>query len=282
MGEMKERRAIGDNFEVSEFVFNQYLTFRGTTDPLMSERPRTDASAESKSPLASSNDTNTFVATLESYVKTANEIPTGKATVTLSTTIDRDPVSDSQYEQSMESIHLDYFLWLVNRLIQKAAELGHVVPGFTALRSSTVNLNFHATTEILSPILPYPVTKYNAILTMMINFQDALKQKDDSYSGLLADEGIYRIAKEIQLLKPDQLSNIFLGLGGFHMEKIVLACLGVYLEPSGIFFALVETKCYGSDTISSANSGSHYYRSHTAHLMIHEVLISMMFEVFCG
>ena len=69
----------------------------------------------------------------------------------------------------------------------------------------------------------------------MIHFQDALKQKGDTYSGWWVDEGVYRIAKEVQLVKPDQFNNIFLGLGGFHMEKIVLACLGTYLEPSGIF-----------------------------------------------
>ena len=114
----------------------------------------------------------------------------------------------------------------------------------------------------------------------MINFQDALKQKGDSYGGLWADEGVYRIAKEIQLLKPEQFNNIFLGLGGFHMEKIVLACLGAYLEPSGIFSVLVETECYGPDTINSVISGSHYSRARTAHSMIHEVLMSMMFEAF--
>jgi hypothetical protein len=114
----------------------------------------------------------------------------------------------------------------------------------------------------------------------MINFQDALKQKGDSYGGLWADEGVYRIAKEIQLLKPEQFGNIFLGLGGFHMEKIVLACLGAYLEPSGIFSVLVETECYGPDTINSVISGSHYSRARTAHSMIHEVLMSMMFEAF--
>jgi len=77
----------------------------------------------------------------------------------------------------------------------------------------------------------------------MINFQDVLKQKGDPYGGLWADEGVYRIAKEIQLMKPDQFSNIFLGLGGFHKEKIVLACLCTYLEASGIFAVLVETEC---------------------------------------
>ncbi len=52
----------------------------------------------------------------------------------------------------------------------------------------------------------------------MVNFQDALKQKGDAYGALWADEGVYRIAKEIQLLKSDQFDNIFLGLGGFHRE----------------------------------------------------------------
>ena len=204
---------------------------------------------------------------------------TGTSTDSSSTTTD--PVSSiSLYKQSMKSIRLDYFLWLVNRLNGKAVEMGYVVPGFTALRSSTVNLNFHATTKILTPILPYPATTYDAILTTMINFQDALKQKGDSYGGLWADEGVYRIAKEIQLLKPEQFGNIFLGLGGFHMEKIVLACLGAYLEPSGIFSVLVETECYGPDTINSVISGSHYSRARTAHSMIHEVLMSMMFEAF--
>ncbi len=61
------------------------------------------------------------------------------------------------------------------------------VPGFTAMRSSTVKLNFHATAKILTPILPYPATTYDSIFTTMINFQDALKQQGDPYGGLWAD-----------------------------------------------------------------------------------------------
>lgn len=103
------------------------------------------------------------------------------------------------------------------------------VPGFTAVRSTTLNCNFHPTTTILTPILPYPATTYDAVLTIMINFQDVLKQKGDTDGGLWANKGVYHIAKEIQLMKPDQFSNVFLGMGGFHMEKIVLACLSAYL-----------------------------------------------------
>ncbi len=148
------------------------------------------------------------------------------------------------------------------------------------MRSSVVDLNFHATTKLLTPILPYPATTYDAILTSMINFQDALKQKGDSYGGLWADEGVYRIAKEIQLIKPNDFPDIFLGLGGFHMEKIVFACLGAYLEQSGIFSVLVQTECFGLDAINSVISGSHYARASSAHSIIHEVIMSMMFEEF--
>jgi hypothetical protein len=188
------------------------------------------------------------------------------------------PTAATNFNDVTKSIKLDYFLWIANRYSTRA--MLESVPGFTAVRSATVKCNFKPTTKILTPILPYPATTYDSIYTTMINFQDALKQKGDNYGGLWCDEGVYHIAKEIQLLKPDQFNNIFLGLGGFHMEKIVLACLGAYLEPSGIFGVLVETECYGTDVIKTVISGSHYSRARTAHSMIHEVLVSMMLEAF--
>ena len=91
---------------------------------------------------------------------------------------------------------------------------------------------------------------------------------------------VYRIAKEIQPVKPDESGNLFLSLGGFHMENILLACLGAYLEPSRMFAVLVETECNGTDVIKSVISGSHYSRARIAHLMIYEVLMPNMLEGF--
>ncbi len=82
----------------------------------------------------------------------------------------------------------DYFLWMVNRFSKRATDETGCVPGFTAVRSATVKSNFNPTTTVLTAILPYPATTYDAILTTMINFQDALKQKG-AYGGLWADEG---------------------------------------------------------------------------------------------
>ena len=83
-----------------------------------------------------------------------------------------------------------------------------------------------------------------------------------------------------QFVKPDESGNLFLGLGGFCIVKILLACLGAYLEPSRMFAVLVETECYGADVIKSVISGSRYSRARTAHSMIYEVLMSMMLEGF--
>lgn len=55
-----------------------------------------------------------------------------------------------------------------------------------------------------------PSVPYDAILTTMINFRDALKQKDDAYGVLWADEDVYHIAKEIQLFSETSLTAYFL------------------------------------------------------------------------
>ena len=63
---------------------------------------------------------------------------------------------------------------------------------------------------------------------------DVLKQKERENGPLWSDKEVYHTAEDIQLLYPQKFSNIFLGIGGFHLEKIVIACLDRYLELSGI------------------------------------------------
>ena len=57
-----------------------------------------------------------------------------------------------------------------------------------------------------------------------------MKQTGNIFGALWCDEGVHHIVREIQLLSPDSFDNVFLGLGGFHMEKGVMACLGKYLK----------------------------------------------------
>ena len=61
------------------------------------------------------------------------------------------------------------------------------------------------------------------IFTYMKNVQDILYQKCLPYSPLWYDSGVYRLAKEKQLKKPDESSNIILGIGGFHTGNVELS-----------------------------------------------------------
>ena len=81
----------------------------------------------------------------------------------------------------------------------------------------------------------------------MKNFQDVLKQRNADYGALWCDEGVYHIAKELQLLNPEDFKNIFLGLGGFHMEKNVLACCFQYLKLIGARDIFVQNEVFGPD-----------------------------------
>ena len=62
-------------------------------------------------------------------------------------------------------------------------------------------------------------------------------------------------------MRPNEFGNIFLGTGGFHTEKIVLACLGKYLEKSNIENVFEITETFGSDTVKSVLNGGHYIHS---------------------
>ena len=111
-----------------------------------------------------------------------------------------------------------------------SAECGPHVPSFTAVTSLLDTSVCSVTNCAFTPILPYPATQFDTMFTTMINFQDVLQQKGCESGPLWSDEGVYHIAKEIQLIHPEKFENIFLGIGGFYLEKVVIGCLGTYLE----------------------------------------------------
>ena len=71
------------------------------------------------------------------------------------------------------------------------------IPSFAAVKSLLDSSTHFIAKCAFSPILPYPVTEYDAIFTAMINFQDMLKQKELENGPLWSDEGVYHTAKEI-------------------------------------------------------------------------------------
>ena len=55
---------------------------------------------------------------------------------------------------------------------------------------------------------------------------------------------MYRLAKELQHLDSSRFDNIFLGLGGYHKKKVIIAYCGKYVADTGINSILVENEVY--------------------------------------
>ena len=82
------------------------------------------------------------------------------------------------------------------------------------------NVQFRVFYIAFTPTMPFPATGYDSINAVLATFQDVLAQKQQPYGALWCDEGVYHIAKELQLLHENKFKNIILGLRGFHMEKM--------------------------------------------------------------
>ena len=114
----------------------------------------------------------------------------------------------------------------------------------------------------------------------MINFQDVLLQEGLQSDPLWCDEGVYRIAKEPQLLSSDKFGSIFVGLVGFHLEKVVIACCGKYLEESSIDSIFVEVEIFGPEVVTSVMAGGNYIRGKRGIALISEDLQCLQFSAF--
>ena len=118
-----------------------------------------------------------------------------------------------------------FLIWSAARsIIFTPGQNEYHVPSFSSVNSFFLEKVSFITRFAYTPISPHLATEYDTIHTAVKKFQDVLLQRGLDYGPLWCDEGVYRIGKELQLLNPNLSDNIFLGLGGFHMEKVHIAC----------------------------------------------------------
>ena len=100
----------------------------------------------------------------------------------------------------------EYFLWwacryFVLHMNNDLDESDHLlIPSCIAVKSRIIMEKSVMTQSSFMPVLPYPATSMDSIFTMMLNFQDILLQRDERSGVLWCDEGVYCLAKEIQML----------------------------------------------------------------------------------
>ena len=68
---------------------------------------------------------------------------------------------------------------------------------------------------------------------------------DQNTIPVFCDEGVFRLVLNIFLKKQSEFKCLIPMLGGFHMAKCVLHCIGKYLNGYGSKDRLVETNSFG-------------------------------------
>ena len=181
-------------------------------------------------------------------------------------------VCEISSEVTVNEHDFDYELWQLVRYTAdtlpaegSTVSTKYAIPSYSSINSLLSKVKVELTSIGFASILPYPATDFDAIHTTMINFQDVLEQKDLPYGVLWCDEGVYRIAKELQFLFSEKFKNIFIGLGGFHTEKVLLACCGIYLKDIGARDIFVTNEIYGPLVTENAIlNGKDYVQSREA------------------
>lgn len=114
----------------------------------------------------------------------------------------------------------------------------------------------------------------------MCNFANVLDQLDQFSLPVFCDEGVYHIAKQIQLQHHDKFPNLLLMLGNFHGIKVVLGCIGKSRRGSGVEDWLLDTGAYGAGTMPQALDAADYAKSLRAFSRVGEALRRLQIEAF--
>ena len=112
-------------------------------------------------------------------------------------------------DEVKENANRHHQRWLIARYLNNRNEDHRNIPTFSAMNSFLQNQQIIKTKVDFTPILTYLAAEYDTIYTVMCNFQDVLWQKFQPYGPLWCDEGVYRLAKELQLLDQNCFDNIF-------------------------------------------------------------------------
>ena len=109
--------------------------------------------------------------------------------------------------------------------------------------------------------LSYPVAKYDTVFTALYNLANATNHLQQLSLSVFCDEGVYCIVSDIFSKQPEHFRNLVPMMGGFHIAKATMHCVGKYLRVSGMEDAFEETETFEVKVTQSVIEGSHYVRT---------------------
>ena len=154
------------------------------------------------------------------------------------------------------------------------------MPSWVGVRSLVSKSNLTLKRVGFLPIMPAPVTSHSTVYSCILNFIDVCQNMQQPCVAVVCDEGVYQYIVDIYLAKPHLFESVYFMLGGFHMIKAALRCIGTYLTGSGIEDALIETGIFGVKTLEQVLTGKNYARAIYSMLVIEETIRRLQWESF--
>ena len=209
-------------------------------------------------------------------------------TIEIPSNYDASPVLFKLTEAKYDDTTKTDTAWMLSRLDLSMIKSGNVspfpqeqvIPEWAAFNSFVSIDNKKVQQVGFLPVLPHLVTKYETVYKSVNNFLNILKQLKQNNMAIFCDEGVYHIAREILLKKPEEFKGLVLCLGSFHLIKTYLACNGKYLIRYGCRTIWTENRIFGPDVVESVLHGSDCERSMEGVLSLEECITSFQWVEF--
>ena len=121
---------------------------------------------------------------------------------------------------------------------------------------------------MVPPLIRAPPTDINVLYTSFMNIQNIAKNitGKDCLTVITLDMQLYDMAMKLWCSVEDVSNSFLFRLGELHILMWALACIGDYIEGSGIDQAWIEAGMYSATTVmKQVLKGKHLYRSLECH-----------------
>lgn len=188
----------------------------------------------------------------------------------------------------VRTVHNADFMWALLRLCPKKfgeAVMAEVLDKQAIPSWAGFNAILYPEMPIVSNIGYCPMVNgssndYSTIYTVLKHAQKISAAIGQANAVITFDLAIYSKAKEIQWRFPDELSNVVVRIGGFHVALNFLSLLGKKFSDSGLDDLLIESGVYAAGSTAALLKGKCYNRGIRAHKLCLEVFFRLMWNAF--
>lgn len=123
-------------------------------------------------------------------------------------------------------------------------------------------------------------TSYTVVHETMKIAQNIRKECKQQYIIATYDLQIAKMAMQIQIADAPNFNDVFINLGGFHIQIAFFKPLGKYIDCCGIENIIIESNIIAAGSVNGIISGKHFNRCRRVYTLLSAALQSLHFKLF--